>query len=135
MDGGGGSHKGFWGGGVGNMNSKSMIQHVLEKTKGGGKSGFQDYLQGKGFGNVTAVSGLVGRGGERGGGMKTFESSSVDHYSRGLKGGVSGIGGSNYKGSKRKRVVDYKFQERMGNLARSGMEKEQSSGLNGYIKH
>lgn len=84
---------------------------------------------------MTAGSGLAGRGGGGGGRKKTFESSSVDHYSRGLKGKFSGIGGSTYKGGKRKRVVDYKFQERMGNLATSGMEKEQSSGLNGYIKH
>jgi hypothetical protein len=84
---------------------------------------------------MTAGSGLAGRGGGGGGRKKTFESSSVDHCSRGLKVKFSGIGGGTYMGGKRKRVVDYKFQERMGNLARSGMEKEQSSGLNGYIKH
>lgn len=128
------------------MNSKSMIQHVLENSKhfGGGSSGknrffgkseFHDYLEQKKLGNMSGASGLLSKGNDSGTRKKTFESSSVDHYPRHLKEDFSGIGGSTYKGGKRKRVVDYKFQERMNNLAKSGMEKEQSGGLNGYIKH
>jgi hypothetical protein len=139
------SLKGFYAN-SGNMNSKCMIQHVLENSKnlGGGsgernrffgKSEFTDYLEQKKVGNMTAISGLLGKGGDSGTRKKTFESSSADHYSRGLKGRFSGIGGSTYKGGKRKRVMEYNFQKRVNNLAKIGMEKEQSSELNGYIKH